>query len=118
MFCDVPDPKASKNVRNVLREYLNNKTVCEKIEPYIVNGGICGHKVMDLAAVVDIVVQFDHVGGGNRLDQFNLNKYALGNQIKNTLRERLMLDKQWKVIGLNPRLDYLPKNVPEVDKSE
>ena len=102
-FSQVPDPKKGKHVRDVLRDYVSNDAVWKEINDYVVNGGICGHKVMDLAAMVDIITGFDHVGG-KRLAPFNLNKFAIGNQLKMVLRERFELDSHWKIIGLSKRV--------------
>lgn len=103
-YGDIEDPKATKNARHVIRECLCSKTVFDQVAPLFVNGGVCGHKVMDLAACVDLIVAHDKEHGGNRLKQFKLNKKQLGDVVKNVLRERYELDRAWKIIGLSKRV--------------
>jgi len=103
LYSEIQDPKASKNVRHVIRDAISNDQIFKDIAPYIVNGGKCGHKVMDIAASIDIIIAYDHANG-NRLEAFKLNKKQLGDQFKNVLRERYELDKAWKITALSKRV--------------
>ena len=94
----LPDPKARKNVRHVLRDLVSNQKVFDGFRRYMFNGGVCGHKMMDLSDALNIVIAADEAGA-NRLAAFELNKKQLGDAFKAVLRERCELNKQWKIVG-------------------
>jgi hypothetical protein len=68
------------------------------IKPFFMNGGICGHKVMDIKGAVDILKKHDE---DKTLQPYPLNDFKLGNALKNRLRSRYDLDKKWKIVGEN-----------------
>lgn len=87
--------KAKATVRSVLREALCDAELWGKIEPYISNGGVCGHKVLDWGDAVSIILTSEY---GPRVAQFNLKKKVIMDNLKNVVRERYELDKDWKVV--------------------
>lgn len=98
---------AKTSVRHILRDILDDPQVAEKIEPYINDSGVCGHKMMDWAHVVDIVRDFDKADG-NRLHAFHLNDWQIGNKLLGIMRNEIyLMNKQRKAIGLNPRVEAL-----------
>jgi len=96
-FASAPDLKAKRHVKDAIRAQLCKPKVYSAIQPYITNGGKCGHKVMDYANVVIILKEADT---DEAIAAFGLNDFKLSNAIKQVLRERLTLDKSWRVTGL------------------
>lgn len=112
VFGEIADPKAKKNVKNVIRDLLNQPSTFDKVQPYLVNGGVCGHKVIDAVRIGDILQQADK---DHRLLPFGLKDVELMHHTNGVLRERYTLDKHWKVVGLSKRvaLTHEESNKPE-----
>jgi len=94
----LPDPKARKNVRHVIRDLVSDQKVFDGFRDYMFNGGVCGHKMMDLSDALNVVIAADEAGA-KRLGAFKLNKKQLGDAFKAVLRERCELNKYWKIVG-------------------
>lgn len=98
-------PSASRSsARIVVERLLSDPTVFIKVEPFFNNGGVCGHKVMDVKGAVDVIRFADK---GKELTPYNLTDFALGNVLKNALRTRYHLNSKWKIDGLSPKVAAL-----------
>jgi hypothetical protein len=96
----------SKSVRDVIATMLRRPDVWQLVEPFFVNGGVRGHKVMDVAGAVDVLRNADK---DKTLESFNLNDYTVGEKLKGVLRSRYDLNKAWKIAGINQkRVLYAP----------
>lgn len=98
--------KRAPNPRLAIETLLMNQRIFEAVKPFFINGGICGHKVMDVKGAVDILRGSDKDG---TLEDFKLNDFKLGNSLKNVLRSRYELDKKWKIQGENDKKVLGPK---------
>jgi hypothetical protein len=98
-FAGAPDPKATKNVKEPVRALLLKPKVFSRLEPYITNGGVCDHKMMDYANAVNILKEED-AANGDYVAGFGLSDFKLCNVLKQVLRERLVLDKSWRVVDV------------------
>lgn len=92
--------KRAPNPRLAIETLLMNQRTFEAVKPFFMNGGICGHKVMDLKGAVDVLRTSDK---DRTLEDFELNDFKLGNSLKNVLRSRYELDKAWKIQGENEK---------------
>ena len=104
-FASAPDLKKGKHVKDAIRPLLLSPEVWIRIEPYVTNGGVTGHKMMDMTHVVDIIIEADK-SAGKVVASFGLSEFQLANAIKMTMRERLELDTNWKVIGVRKRITH------------
>lgn len=114
-FGDLPSFRKA-NVRDIVERILSDKKVFADIEPCFDNGGVCGHKVMDLKVAVDVIRAADI---NRELVPYNKTDFELGNVIKNALRSRYTLNKAWKIDGLNPKVAALvafTKESPEIEE--
>ena len=102
-FALAHDPKAKKNVKEAIRSLIVIHKVWEGLKPYITNGGKSGHKMMDMTHAVIVLRDHDDAKGG-AIASFGLNDFQLANALKQVLRERLELDRSWKVVGEKQRL--------------
>lgn len=105
-FGDLPSTNKA-SVKDIVERLLKKADVFDKVLPCFYNGGVCGHKVMDLKVAVDVIrsADVDH-----ELVPFGKTDYELGTVIKNVLRSRYTLNKQWRIEGLNPKVAaLLPK---------
>jgi hypothetical protein len=103
LFCDVQDPKReSVNIRDLFREALTRRDVSAKVATIVSNGEDLGHKVLIWNAALEIV----EADLGERLEPFsNMTRYEKGAKLRTVVRERLEVDKHWKVTGNKaPRL--------------
>ena len=93
-------PSHKKNaVRGVIEHLLLDDAVFTEMLPYLVEEGVCGHKLYDLSHAVTILKKGDALNG-NRLQTYGHNDYQLGNHLKQVIRTRFNLNKQWKITGL------------------
>lgn len=107
-FVDAASANKS-SARFVVERLLCNRDTFAAIIPYFDPeneeggkfGGVCGHKVMDLKAAVDVIHNADV---NSELSAYKLNDFKLGNVLKNALRTRFNLNKAWKIDGLNKKL--------------
>jgi hypothetical protein len=112
-------PSISKvSARMVIERLLTDPVTFSKVEPYFNNGGVCGHKVMDLKGAVDAVKAADkskELGNFVGKDGKALCDFQIGNILKNALRSRYAMNKAWKIVGINPKLAALmaPAAAPE-----
>jgi hypothetical protein len=97
-FGEIRLKKNDKTPRMVIETLLCDPKCFRNIKPFFVDGGVCGHKVMDLKGAVDILRGFDTE---RRLDGFDLTDFQVGNVLKNALRTRYELDKRWKIASEN-----------------
>lgn len=100
MFGELPSSQKG-SVKRIIEGFLSNPKVYAKVQPFFLNGGVCGHKVMDLKGAVDIIRATDT---GEAFKPYGLNDFQLGNFLKNVLRSKYALDKRWKIVGLNPKV--------------
>ena len=102
-YGSIPDPKrAKRNARDVFRGALSEDPIFNGMRPYLTNGIVSGHKVLDLYLCLAIIMQHD--GYAQQLKQFNMNDWALCQHLKSALREKLHLNRAWKIDGYAPRL--------------
>jgi len=98
-------PSAKRgSAKDIVIRFLGDSDVFEKVTPCFSNGGVCGHKVMDLKVAVD---EIRHADKSNELGPYKLNDFELGTIVKNALRSKYMLDKNWRISGLNPKIAAL-----------
>lgn len=106
-FGEIVMKNQNTSVRVVIENLMRDPKCWHDIEPFFINGGITGHKVMDLKGAVDVLRSHDK---DRLLVTFDLNDFQLGNKLKGVLRSRYSLDSHWKVNGLNDkRIAYAPK---------
>lgn len=98
--------KNATDIKPFLEIALDDSTVQDKIEQFLVNGGVQGHKLLDLHATAEIICEFD-AKKGNGIGNKHLKAYEIVNQLKVVLRRRFILDKKCKVIGVNPKFGNL-----------
>lgn len=97
-----------------VEEIVTVKKVWDKVMPSFLNGGVCGHKVMDLKAAVDAVRDADTTG---KLNPYNVNDFKLGTVLKNVVRSRVHLNSKWKVDGVNEKVaEQYPEAAAEFSK--
>jgi len=92
--------KGSATVRHIIESALCDPELFHEIKPYFIDGGVCGHKVMDIKGAVDRVKKHDKE---KKLQGFKLNDFQLGNALKAAMRSRYELDKRWKIQGENSK---------------
>lgn len=90
------------DVKPQLMAALDDDTVIEKIEAYKTNGGVTGHKLMDDIRALDIVLAFDDEHGG-AIRRSGLKEAEVLAQFNVVLRRRYTLDKDRKIVGVNPK---------------
>lgn len=86
---------------------LNVQTTWDAVIPFFLNGGKCGHKVMDVKGAVDALREADTTGKLNAFknaDGSPINDFKMGNTLKNVIRGRLHLNNKWKADGINPKI--------------
>lgn len=98
-YGDIIVTKDTQSLQIALDSILRNPECFEKIRPYYA-AEVCGHKMMDMKVIVDIVRKFD---GDNLLQRFPMNDNRLSHAINNRMRTRYTLDKRWKIAGLNEK---------------
>ena len=99
-FGEISLKKASASPRLVIEALLCDPKCFGDIKPFFMNGGVCGHKVMDIKGAVDALKRRDM---DRRLANFHLNDYQIGNALKTVLRSRYDLNKYWKIGGENAK---------------
>ncbi len=110
-------PSSKKNsAKDIVEHLVSMPGVFENLAPCFVNGGVCGHKVMDLKVAVDVVRAADNT---STLAPYKLTDYQLGNLIKNVIRSRYVLDKNWRITGYNPKVAaMLPSSAYDSDANQ
>lgn len=116
-FGDIQLKKKSDSPRYIIEALLSDPKCFAKVKPFMVDGGVCGHKVMDLKGAVDVIKTIDQKSGGDgvKLSNFPLNDFQLGNALKTVLRSRYELDGRWKIRGENTKR-ALPAPVVEAEQ--
>lgn len=84
------------DVKPNIERALSDDKVLEAIEPYITDGGIEGHKVLDAAQAVRIIVDREPT-----IRETGLNTKEVIDQFNVVLRRHYVLNKFWKYEGLN-----------------
>jgi hypothetical protein len=107
-FCPVV-PSVKKNTLAVeIDSMLNDQKIWDAVvTPYFLNGGKCGHKVMDVKGAVDALREADAAGKLNAFKTSTgqpINDFKMGNVLKNVIRGRLHLNSKWKADGVNPKI--------------
>lgn len=106
-------PVAKKGLLETVEALFSNKTTYEAVMPFFVNGGKCGHKVMDVKGAVDALREADTAGLLNSFtfkDKRDHNKikpvddFHLGNVLKDVIRRRVKLDKNWKALSASDKV--------------
>jgi len=98
-------PSSKKGcAKDIVARLLSDEKTFKKVYPCFSNGGVCGHKVMDLKVAVDEIRNADSVG---ELNAYKLNDFALGVIVKNALRSKYTLDKAWRISGINQKVAAL-----------
>ena len=102
-FGELPSTR-KPSVQDIITRILSDRAVFEKIAPAFINGGLCGHKVMDLKVAVDILRAADKHA---EIETYRLSDFQLGNAIKQVMRSKYVLDKNWRITGINPKVEAL-----------
>lgn len=101
-------PSVKKNTLTVeIDSMLNVQKTWDAVIPYFLNGGKCGHKVMDVKGAVDALHEADTTGklkAFKNADGSPINDFKMGNALKNVIRGRLHLNSRWKADGVNPKI--------------
>jgi hypothetical protein len=92
--------KPSGSLRSLIEQMLLAEECNKRVWPYFANGSITGHKVMDVGRAVTELRKYD-AKNGNKLSAFSVNDFQLGNALKNAIRARWVLGRDWKVSGVN-----------------
>lgn len=97
LYCNVHDPKTEKRtIRDLFRLALLNKDVATAVAEVVGDGIDLGHKVLVWDRALAIVEK--HLG--DDLDSFqDATRYAKANQLRMVMRERIEIDKRWKMTG-------------------
>src|SRR5262249_41153851 len=90
-----PLKQKPKSARLHIEAMLQVPRIWAEVEPFIANGSPTGHKVLDYGKAVEVLKRYDERGDGI-LTGFDLNDWQLIVALKNALRTRFLLDKQWK----------------------
>lgn len=94
---------ASKpDIKPMIQAALDDDVVMDKVEPFLTNGGVEGHKLLDLNEVRQIVLAFDDNRGG-MIRRSKMTSKEQIDQIAVTLRRTYQLDKHGKVTGVNQK---------------
>jgi hypothetical protein len=93
---------------------LGSDEVKEKVDPYLTNGGVEHHKLLDYLRAADIIVKYDDKHGGN-ISARGLPAIDVVNQLKVVLRRLYELNEHGKVVGVNPKRLILIAHKPTVE---
>jgi hypothetical protein len=106
---------AKKGLLETVEGLFSNKTTYEAVMPFFVNGGKCGHKVMDVKGAVDALRDADTTGLLNNFMHNGkpVNDFRLGNVLKDVIRRRIKLGKDWKAVSAS---DKVAEENPEAAK--
>jgi hypothetical protein len=103
----VSTKSGSTNVRPNIARALDDDSVIAKMEVYKTNGGKCGNNRMDDTRAMDITVAADsELFGGTikrLLDTDAITENEVLRQFNVELRVRYVLDKNGKIVGVNPK---------------
>ena len=104
-------PVINKGLLDVVEGLVSKKEVYDEVMPFFLNGGKCGHKVMDVKGAVDVVREADTDGLLNNFffkDKEGVVKpiddFRLGNALKDIIRRRVKLNTSWKAIDVNDKV--------------
>ena len=102
--------KGRVDIKPFIMKAFNNEDVLKAISPLLLNGSVHGHKVLDLAAVLDIVVKFDNKHGAS-IEDSGLNRMEKVSQVLVALRRPYSVSKQWKIVGVNEKRYVTPATI-------
>ena len=105
---------------DVVEALVNNPVTYEAVMPFFLNGGKCGHKVMDVKGAVDVLREADTDGLLNKFKFKDkdgsikvVNDFRIGNVLKNVIRRRAKLGPNWKIVDVS---DAVAEANPEAAK--
>lgn len=90
------------DIKPMIQAALDDDMVMDRVEQYLTNGGVEGHKLLDLNEVRQIVLEFDD-GRGGMIRRSKMTSKEQIDQIAVTLRRTYQLDKRGKVTGVNQK---------------
>lgn len=96
-FYEVDDPKhQSRDLRDLIREALLNPKTSQAVRDVIADGQLYGHKILRFDGAWGVIENYL----GDRLTPYkNVDRYAKQQKLRGVLRERLEIDKKWRLTG-------------------
>jgi hypothetical protein len=93
---------ATADIKPLFEKYLDDDLVIDRIEPFIFGEGVEGNKVLDMDRAVGEITRIDDEHGGTIRAAPLFGQQRI-QQLLIVLRRRFILDKHWKVIGINEK---------------
>lgn len=119
-FGQIVEIRGTPMVRVYIKALLSDSKCFQEIKPYLMNGSISGHKIMDALRMVDILMKHDARINGEIDDEasglraLKLDAYSIAKQLMIVLRSRYTINpRYWKIESENTKRVLLPAKAQE-----
>ena len=104
---------ARPDIKPAVEMAFQKPAFIERIEPYLVNGGVEGHKLYDMRCMLEIAIDFEP-----SISTAKINTKEKVDQMMVVVRRHYVIDKRGRFVSVNPKRYMLLAKEPEKAASE